>query len=631
MPKMEQSERYNYRNSSSRQSIDEARQLLDEIASSAGIATDHPQSTRRPADPARLVKGVLLSPLTLGAFLLKLLLIVFKKADFALLKEMGKFLAHPGHFFWFNRLAPQAASRHFGTSSTDAMTQHARRYGAHMAMLGLAMLVVAFGGFSGLTKIIASPESMAAPDGNTSYGTLAQIGDMHEIFVTAINAGTAQPRRTKVYEVAAGDTLRSIAGRNNVSLDSLLYANLIIDPDADLKPGQKLAVPPVTGMLHIANQGDIIGKLADIYQTDPLTIINYPLNNLLGSDLKTRLSVGQEVIVPNGVMPARDKLYIYNSHPGDSVKSVAEKFAISTYTLKVANDLEDGPIDPDTELDILPISGVQYVIQPGDTLQGIATRFSVPLESITNYAPNNVAKGLKLEPNRTIVVPNGIMPPPPPPEADVPAVVAQQPAKPIANSNNSKPVANSNTNNSKPAANTNNKPKPAVNSSTSNNSKPAAVATAKPKPAFGSNPAPAPKAAVTDVPRGAPVGATGSMIWPMRGIITTYFGQRIWYGIHMGLDIATGCGTPMVAADGGTVIEAGWSPYGYGINAQIDHGGGIVTRYGHMSKVMVFTGQRVAKGQVIGLEGTTGNSTGCHLHFEVKINGNYQNPLAWIR
>jgi murein DD-endopeptidase MepM/ murein hydrolase activator NlpD len=593
--------------------------MLDEIAFGGGVIDSEAERPHRQAvDPARIVKGVLLSPLSLLKLCFKLIAVIFKRADFALLKEMRKFLAHPGHFFWFNRLAPQAASRHFGTSSTDAMTHHARRFGAHTAMLLLAIMVVAFGGFSGLTRPIVSPEEMqAAPDGSTPYGTLAQIGNMHEIFITAINSGTAEPRRTKVHEVAAGDTIKKLAERYGISVDSILYANLLVDPDATLQTGQKLLIPPTTGMLHIANQGDTIGKLADIYQVDPLTIINYPLNNLAGADIKTQLQVGQEVIVPNGVMPLRDKLYIYTTKPGDTVSSVAAKFGISTYTLRVANDLDnsDGLL-PDVELDILPISGIQYTIRPGDTLQGIATRYSVPLESIVNYAPNNVAKGLKLEAGRTIIIPNGIVPAPPPTPKPQPTATPK-PAAPAVNNN-------------KPTTNNNSAAKPATNNSAT---KPAAKQPAAPaakQPSLGSSGSVA--KAGSSAPAPAPSGgiATGSMMWPIRGVITTYFGQRIWYGIHMGLDIATGCGTPTVAADGGTVIESGWSPYGYGINVQIDHGRGIVTRYGHFMATKVVVGQRVSKGQLIGLEGTTGNSTGCHVHFEVKVNGRYTDPLGWI-
>jgi murein DD-endopeptidase MepM/ murein hydrolase activator NlpD len=125
--------------------------------------------------------------------------------------------------------------------------------------------------------------------------------------------------------------------------------------------------------------------------------------------------------------------------------------------------------------------------------------------------------------------------------------------------------------------------------------------------------------------------ATHNFGWPIRGVITTYFGEPIWYGIHMGLDIATTCGTPVVASDGGTVILSRYDG-GYGNSVVIDHGGGFKTRYGHFVHLPpVSVGQKVAKGQLIGYEGTTGASTGCHVHFEVLVNGAYTDPLKWLR
>jgi murein DD-endopeptidase MepM/ murein hydrolase activator NlpD len=131
------------------------------------------------------------------------------------------------------------------------------------------------------------------------------------------------------------------------------------------------------------------------------------------------------------------------------------------------------------------------------------------------------------------------------------------------------------------------------------------------------------------IPAGAGV-ATGNMVWPSRGVITTYFGQGIWYGVHAGLDIASGCGTPILAADGGTVVMAAWDG-GYGNSVLLDHGNGIRTRYAHFrAPAPVGVGARVNKGQVIGYEGTTGNSTGCHLHFEVIQGGGVRNPLNYL-
>ena len=108
--------------------------------------------------------------------------------------------------------------------------------------------------------------------------------------------------------------------------------------------------------------------------------------------------------------------------------------------------------------------------------------------------------------------------------------------------------------------------------------------------------------------------------WPTKGIITQYFWQY-----HPGIDIANDVGTPEVAAEDGTVVFAGWGDFG--IYVEIDHGNGFHTIYGHMSKVLVSTGQMVTKGQLIGLMGATGRATGPHLHFEILYQGVPQNPL----
>ena len=116
------------------------------------------------------------------------------------------------------------------------------------------------------------------------------------------------------------------------------------------------------------------------------------------------------------------------------------------------------------------------------------------------------------------------------------------------------------------------------------------------------------------------------MTWPTVGNrITQYFSWR-----HFAVDIANHVGTPLYAADSGVVQTAGWGR-GYGNQVVINHGGGKSTRYGHQSKILVKVGQQVKKGQVIGLMGSTGWSTGPHLHFEVIINGAKKNPLNYIR
>ncbi len=128
---------------------------------------------------------------------------------------------------------------------------------------------------------------------------------------------------------------------------------------------------------------------------------------------------------------------------------------------------------------------------------------------------------------------------------------------------------------------------------------------------------------------------TGSMIWPCPSChtLTSYFGYRVHpiYGTtkyHSGIDIGASYGSTIIAADGGTVITAGWVS-GYGNCVVISHGGGVSTLYGHMSSIAVSVGQSVSQGQTIGYVGSTGNSTGPHLHWEVAVNGVRQDPLNY--
>lgn len=133
---------------------------------------------------------------------------------------------------------------------------------------------------------------------------------------------------------------------------------------------------------------------------------------------------------------------------------------------------------------------------------------------------------------------------------------------------------------------------------------------------------------------GAYVG--GTMCWPSQAstYISSPFGNRRHpilkvKKFHTGVDIGAAGGTNILAANSGVVISAGWNN-GYGYMVMIDHGGGIVTLYAHSSKLLVSKGDVVSRGQVIALVGTTGMSTGNHLHFEVRVNGKYQNPLNYI-
>ena len=130
------------------------------------------------------------------------------------------------------------------------------------------------------------------------------------------------------------------------------------------------------------------------------------------------------------------------------------------------------------------------------------------------------------------------------------------------------------------------------------------------------------------------VQGSGQLAAPVVAPITSDFGWRIHpiYGtrrLHAGTDFGVDEGTPVHAADGGVVVEAGWVS-GYGYTVIIDHGNGMSTLYAHNSEVAVSPGQTVSKGQVVSYSGNTGGSTGPHLHFEVRINGEPTDPMGYL-
>ena len=131
---------------------------------------------------------------------------------------------------------------------------------------------------------------------------------------------------------------------------------------------------------------------------------------------------------------------------------------------------------------------------------------------------------------------------------------------------------------------------------------------------------------VFTTPDAGAVTAAGSFVWPTSGRITQ--GYRFY---HKAWDIANSGGGPILAADAGTVVSSGWDPSGYGNKVVIDHGNGYVSLYAHQSVLQVVVGQRVNRGDVIGQMGSTGRSTGVHLHFEIRQGGVLLDPGNFLR
>ena len=140
-------------------------------------------------------------------------------------------------------------------------------------------------------------------------------------------------------------------------------------------------------------------------------------------------------------------------------------------------------------------------------------------------------------------------------------------------------------------------------------------------------------AAIREAQAGASSTGTGTpsasgFIWPVNGTVVSGFGWR-WGRMHEGIDISASSGTPIWSAAAGTVIHSGWLG-GYGNLVVVDHGNGLATAYAHASAILVGVGQQVSQGETLSLVGSTGNSSGPHLHFEVRVNGAAVDPLFYM-
>ena len=278
------------------------------------------------------------------------------------------------------------------------------------------------------------------------------------------------------------------------------------------------------------------------------------------------------IIHDNSLVPALNPRTFHGKKPepryqtyivqrGDTPNGIAKQFNINPETLLGGNprlSQESSLLQTGMELIILPIDGVLHDIELGDTLDSIAILYSIPVEDIIAYKSNNLEFPYRVYQGTQIMVPEAIR-----------KIFSWTP-----------PTLSSITNDT---------------SFQGQGVKPIIV-------------------------------GTGTFLFPIN---SQNFTQRYWYG-HQAVDIALPEGSAVYASDTGTVTYAGWDFWGYGNLVVINHGNGYETFYAHLNNIGVSPGQIIYQGAIVGSTGNTGNSSGPHIHFEIRLNGKPDDPCWYL-
>ncbi|MCK5768184.1 MAG: LysM peptidoglycan-binding domain-containing protein [Candidatus Atribacteria bacterium] len=436
------------------------------------------------------------------------------------------------------------------------------------------------------------------------------------------------------HEVQKGESIWSISQKYQISKNNLLSINNINENDI-LSIGQIIKIPQMFSkddnyLVHYVKKGETLWSISQKYNIQINSII--AINNLNSSDL---ISVGQSINIPSiqgkniGKNETSQDLSFKNvskediTRPityvvrkGDNLWNIAQKNGVALTTIAEINSLVNGNnLSIGQKLEIPGIGGglpettqtakpsiITYTIVKGDTLWTISKRYDVKMSLI--ISTNQLKEISRLS-------------------------VGQKLKIPITNMDIAKAEGYSKNEEVQEVIYYVKKGESLWNISRNYNVKLETIIAAN-HISDASKITVGQRLVIPKVP-----GARSSIcdfIWPVRGRVTSLYGQRILNGrteFHTGIDIGSPTGTKIVAAESGKVSYAGYMR-GYGNIVIISHNGGYSTVYAHNSVNLVKKGQSVKKGSAVGKVGRTGNATGPHLHFEIRLSGKPRNPLPYL-
>lgn len=522
---------------------------------------------------------------------------------------------------------------HFGDYVNRAITPQV----IFAVVVVLVMVVAVSGGIAVLTGSggqggNTEKQLSSSPPPGTSFPATDQSA-------TSLSPGNRLP--LEQYVTHTGETIASIASATGRSTETLIWANSISEPDAPLPARTQLSVPPLDGLLHLVQPGNTLEGIAEAVEAKPEDITGYAPNQVARDE---DLVPGQLILIPGASVQSRERILSYDVRPGDTVQTIAGRFGLEPSAILSANEMpEPNLIYAGQALIIPPPDSMIAEVQPGDSLVTLASRWGADPVTIAEYPGNGISDPDNLVAGQSLIIPVK--------QASGPPATADTATAGTANADNSpKPdSANSDPTTGRPAGDSRKQAEttvPGVPAPAPEQTPPAAEPETTQQPAATPLPEaealtlPQPSPAITSNAPSNPLSSSahplGNFIWPAKGTISQHFGPTSaatdpsydgYPHFHTGLDIANDAGTPVVAADEGTIAFAGWSADGLGYTVKIDHGNGFVTWYGHLAEPPSVTdGEQVGKGQFLGPMGNTGNSTGPLVYFSVVHAGTYLNP-----
>lgn len=532
-----------------------------------------------------------------------------------------------------------------GEASSDGGLGKKMTHASHRSYGSTAMLGVAIIGTCGLFSPYPGDAAMAVETSSTEALSTEAPGVAQEMVPTLASSKSTELARPVLapqhHTVQEGENLSQIAKIHGVSLEGVALLNQL-DANSVLRVGQIISLDPIKAKL-------VLSRLGEIPEDSAISKVKKQPSTISKKIGKKSAEFGSQVFrsasVPS-IQAQSSEFVTYQVAPGETLSTIARTHGMSPSSLASLNQITDqnvlktnqilkvaptkiAPVSPEvfqTIATATPSSSVELEAEapspplPGQALQSrryVDSLMADVAKARQKYQPTTVA----YRPDSRSIQAVNTLPTPSLPKIS-PSIVNPN-LRSASTSHSLTPVPFQ----SVPEIRSSIAPRVIARASVGADAYVPLVKTSTRQMVSPEMPTIGP--ADSYLPRGKS-GAVNGFIWPARGVLTSGYGQR-WGRLHRGIDIAAPVGTPIVAAAPGVIGYAGYNDGGFGYLVEVDHADGTMTRYAHNNRILVKAGQQVNQGEQVAEMGSTGFSTGPHLHFEIHPSGKGAvNPIAYL-